>query len=58
MATTLLVSPSNADEALCKTFYPSCVSWNNKEVTMEHLGTMEVFQTSHQKMFVSLFNSG
>lgn len=29
MATTLLVETSNATEALCKIFHPTCVSWNS-----------------------------
>ncbi len=28
MATTLLVCTNNANESICKLFYPTCVSWN------------------------------
>ncbi len=30
MATTLLVSTCNMNEAICKLFYPTCVSWNTQ----------------------------
>lgn len=48
MATTLLVETSNANEALCKILYPTCVSWNNKYDT-----AIEVFLKTYKTIFSS-----